>query len=375
VLSPRDALLPACRDAADISAYHLAAIIEAAEDAIISKDLNGMVTSWNPAAEQIFGYSAQEMIGRPILRVIPPDRMWEETMILDKIRSGQQVRHYESQRLTKSGALIAVALTISPIHDAGGNVIGASKIVRDISAEKELERVVEEAKDHFISNVSHELRTPLTGIRASLKLLQIGAMKDPDPRSASLLRIANDNSDRLLRLVEELLDFQRLTAETSVQLRSCRLSEITYPAIEAVSATAELHDIRLVVSLQDGSDDIALEADPERLQQVLLNLLSNALKYSPKGSKVELEACGEEDALVIRVRDEGRGIPGVALKTIFERFEQVEKADARCEGGVGLGLAISRRIVEEHGGRIWAERNDSTRPGTPGSTFALRLPL
>ncbi|GAA3759204.1 sensor histidine kinase [Terriglobus aquaticus] len=370
----RDPSLPERRRSTDTWAYHFAAIIQSAEIAIVSKDLDGIVTSWNPAAEQIFGYTAQEMIGQSIRRVFPPDRLWEEDLILSKVRNGQHVHHYESQRVTKSGMAITVALTISPISDASGKIIGASKIARDVSEEREFRRAVERAKDQFISNVSHELRTPLTSIKAALKLLEMGGSRNDDPRSAALFRIANDNAERLLRLVDDLLDFQRLEAKTTIDLRTCRITEVVRPAVESVSALGELRSVELLCDMAEVSDDTAVMADPTRLQQVLLNLLANALKHSPRESKIQIKVAPEGNDLSIRVIDEGSGIPEDQLERIFERFEQVDKTDARHEGGVGLGLAISRNIVEQHGGRIWAERNDAKKPGAPGSTFTLILP-
>lgn len=366
--------MPERRRSTDAWAFHFAAIVQSADLAIISKDLNGIVTSWNPAAESIFGYSAAEMIGQSIRRVFPADRLWEEEMILSQIRHGQHVRHFESQRVTKTGATITVALTISPISDAYGKIVGASKIARDVSEEREIRRSVERAKDQFISNVSHELRTPLTGIKAALKLLEVGGKQEPDSRSAKLLRIANENSERLLRLVDELLDFQRLEAQPSTSFRACRVSDVVEPAVDAVSALAELRGVKLVSTSDEATSQTAFMANPVRLQQVLLNLLANALKYSPTGSRIQVSVSNEAGQLAIRVTDEGRGVPMEKLEKIFERFEQVDKSDSRHEGGVGLGLAISRTIMQQHGGTIWAERNDSKIPGAPGSTFALLLP-
>lgn len=363
------------RRSEDLSSYHFAALVEAADAGIISEDLDGIVTSWNPAAEAIFGYRAAEMIGRSILVLIPQDLAWEEDVFLSRIREGERVRHYKTRRVTKSGNEITISLKLSPIYGGDGSVIGASKIIRDISSEEEHERTLIRAKNQFIANISHELRTPLTAIRAAVKLLRISDATLDATLRARLTRIADDNASRMLRLVDEILNYEKLNAESALEIQPCSLSQLLLPVMEAIWPVAEEKAVKLVSSLDATQADLVMDADPYRLQQALLNLVANAIKYSPAEATVEVMAVTEPGFVTVSVCDEGRGIPGVLLEKIFEPFEQVEKIDARREGGVGLGLAISRTIVEQHGGTIWAEQNDSKKRGACGSTFSFRIPL
>lgn len=242
----------------------------------------------------------------------------------------------------------------------------------DLRQRTELDSV----KDEFISTVSHELRTPLTSIRGALGLLSAGLMGKVDERAANLLRIASTNTDRLVRLINDILDLERMdSGNAPIQLRPCSLREIVLQAVETMSAMAHEAGVYLEAgrNVQNGSS-VVFEADGDRLQQVLTNLLSNAIKFSPSGSTVSIDTSTGTRDLTIRVEDHGRGVPSDKLESIFGRFSQVEAADSRQKGGTGLGLAICRSIVHQHGGEIWAERNDARSVGSPGTTFLLRLP-
>ncbi len=247
----------------------------------------------------------------------------------------------------------------------------AAQFRTDLRQRTELDTV----KDEFISTVSHELRTPLTSIRGALGLLSAGLMGKVDDRAANLLRIASTNTDRLVRLINDILDLERMdSGNAPIRLRPCSLRELVRQSVDTMGAMAQEAGVHLQAATGNHSGTVLFEGDPDRLQQVLTNLLSNAIKFSLPGSTVLVETSTDANDLVVRVQDAGRGVPADKLESIFGRFHQVEPADSRGKGGTGLGLAICRSIVNQHGGDIRAERNDTRVPGAPGTTFTVRLP-
>jgi len=231
-------------------------------------------------------------------------------------------------------------------------------------------------KDEFISTVSHELRTPLTSIRGALGLLNSGVLGKVDEKAANLLRIASTNTDRLVRLINDILDLERMdSGRAPLHVRRCSLHDLVLQSVDTMSSLAEAVNVRLIVVPPPSGEVLAFDGDPDRMQQVLCNLLSNAIKFSPAGASVRILTGIDGGNLVLRVEDAGRGVPADKLESIFDRFQQVEPSDARQKGGTGLGLAICRSIVSQHAGTIWAERNDSSGSGAhPGTTFIVRLP-
>jgi signal transduction histidine kinase/CheY-like chemotaxis protein len=230
-------------------------------------------------------------------------------------------------------------------------------------------------KDEFISTVSHELRTPLTSIRGALGLLSAGVMGKVDDKALNLLRIASTNTDRLVRLINDILDLERMDAGSApLHLRRCNLKEIVKQAADTMRSMAEDHEILIDIVPDEKTDTIAFDGDPDRMQQVLVNLLSNAIKFSPNRSTIRVTSDFDGNNLLLRVEDTGRGVPTDKLETIFDRFQQVEPSDSRQKGGTGLGLAICRSILVQHGGAIWAERNDAQATDRVGMTFILRIP-
>ena len=229
-------------------------------------------------------------------------------------------------------------------------------------------------KDEFISTVSHELRTPLTSIHGALGLLSSGKGGHVDEKAANLLRIANSNTERLVRLINDILDLERMeSGRAPLQIRRLELREVVAQAVETMRSMAEKFAVALEIVPEPAETPISFDGDPDRIQQVLTNLLSNAIKFSPRSGVVKVSTASDGENLVLQVVDVGRGVPVDKLESIFDRFGQVEASDARQKGGTGLGLAICRSIVAQHGGTIWAERNDTTGKG-PGTTVILRLP-
>ena len=228
-------------------------------------------------------------------------------------------------------------------------------------------------KDEFISTVSHELRTPLTSIRGSLGLLSSGVMGTLDPKAANLLRIAVTNTDRLIRLINDILDLERMeSGRAPLQVRRCSLGDLAQQAVDTMNGMAHEAEVHLDLALASGpgcADGLFFDGDGDRILQVLTNLISNAVKFSPRASTVRLHAEATSDSILLKVSDEGRGIPSDKLDTVFDRFHQVEPSDTKHKNGTGLGLAICRTIVQQHSGSIWAHRNLG-----PGSTLCVMLP-
>jgi PAS domain S-box-containing protein len=355
----------------------LAAIVDSSDDAIISKDLNGIVTSWNRGAERMFGYTAQEMIGRSIRTIIPADRQTEEDDVLSRIRNGIRVEHFETIRLRKDGTTIPISLSVSPVRDARGKIVGASKIARDISGLKQAQeqtayayeqmQIASRMKDEFLATLSHELRTPLNAIVGYARMLRSGTV--PEERITQALEVIDRNATALTQIVEDVLDVSRIiSGKVRLNLRQLEVSGVLMASIDTVRPGAETKG----VELQSDVESVGrISGDPDRLQQVFWNLLSNAVKFTPRGGCVTVQLAQAGSNVDITVSDTGIGITPEFLPHIFERFRQAESGTTRRHGGLGLGLAIARNIVEMHGGTIEAE---SAGVGK-GSTFRVSLPL
>ena len=530
----------------------LSAIVQSSDDAIVSKDLNSIVTSWNPAAERMFGYPAKEMIGRSIRAIIPDDRQYEEDEVIARIRAGETVDHFETIRKRKDGTLIDISLSISPVRDDKGTVVGASKIARDITErlraraveernrrqtaflsrltatfavsleprqilaslaelsvpyfadwcavdlaqtggqierlaqahvdpakvdllidlrqryenpytslspsyvirtgeptvvlavtdemlrdaaagdadrlriltalnpvsyfclpltiqgrtigavtmaraesgrrfDEEDTRVAEDAasraalamdnartyeqlqvanqlKDEFLATLSHELRTPLNAILGYARMLRSGILKEQ--RRDQALETLERNATSLTQMVEDVLDVARIAAgKIRLHIQPVDLASVLRDALATVAPAADAKNVRVESILEPHVGPVS--GDPDRLQQVIWNLLSNAVKFTPKGGRVQLRLQRVNSHIEIAVSDTGIGISDDFLPHLFERFRQGDSTTTRTHGGLGLGLAIARRIVELHGGRIQA-----FSPGEgKGSTFRVELPV
>ncbi len=355
----------------------LSAIVDSSDDAIISKNLNGIVTSWNRSAQRVFGYTAEEMVGQPILRLLPPENQEEETRILARLRRGERVDHYETVRVCKDGRRIDVSLTISPIRNASGKIIGASKIARDITEQKravarlaianeELARA-NRLKGEFISTLSHELRTPLNAILGWIQLLK--EKPSPDDVEQGLIVIER-NVRAQSQLIEDLLDMSRIeSGKLALDVQRLDLPAVVHAAIESVEPAALAKCIRL--SSTFGSLDGSVMADKNRLQQIVWNLLINAIKFTPKGGSVRVTIERVHSHVEIAVADTGAGIAPEFIHQIFDRFSQGDSSTTRRHGGLGLGLSIVKHLVELHGGTVRA-----SSPGLDqGATFVVSLPV
>jgi PAS domain S-box-containing protein len=349
----------------------LAAIVESSDDAIISKTLDGIITSWNRGAERLFGHTAEEAIGQSIMILIPEDRHDEEEMILGRMRRGERIEHYETIRRTKDGRSIDISVTISPLRDEAGVVVGASKVARDITLQKRVQRELTEAderKNEFLALLAHELRNPLGPIRHAVKILRA---RTPNPEELQwATSIIDRQTEHMTRLVEDLLDVSRITRGT-IELRHERvdIAAILKSSVEASHAMMERHHHQLRVTAP--AQPLFVHGDTTRLVQVVTNLLDNAAKYTDPGGKVWLSGEREGDMVVIRVKDTGIGIPSEVLPRIFDMFTQSTMSLERAQGGLGVGLALVERLVKMHGGTVTAHSAGAGQ----GSQFTIRLPL
>jgi PAS domain S-box-containing protein len=534
------------RKRAEEAQARLAAIVESSEDAIVSKTLDGIITSWNQGAEHLFGYAAAEAVGQPITLIIPPERHYEEPAILERLRRGERVEHFETVRVAKDGGRLDISLTISPVRDSGGRIIGASKIARDISARKRTETalreqarllhevaaagltihsagsldsvlrvVAEEArrilsahrgvasltvgedcgqvtsavstsgeyvrwpgdtipppvedacaevcrtnrplrltraeleahpawqilrgnpdvypplrtwmaaplvtrggknlglirlsdkkdgdfsetdeavlaqlahigsvaienarlygelraqdrrKDEFLALLAHELRNPLAPLRNGLEVMRLAGS------DAGTLAQARAMMERqlghMVRLIDDLLDISRIS-RNKMELRRSRvlLADVVSSAVETARPVIEEARHQLIVSLPH--EPVHLHADLTRLAQVFGNLLSNSAKYTPPGGQIWLAAERTEQEVIVTIRDNGIGIPADSLRSIFDMFSQVDRSVERSTGGLGIGLALVKGLVEMHRGTV-----EAVSPGIgKGSTFTVRLPI
>jgi PAS domain S-box-containing protein len=297
------------RSRADEARTLLAAVVESSEDAIVSKTLQGRILSWNSGAEHLFGYTAAEAIGQPITLIIPPERHDEERMILDRLVRGERIEHYETIRVAKDGRRIDISLTISPVRDAMGRIIAASKVARDISERKRAKAAFREAdrrKDEFLATLAHELRNPLAPIRNAVHILATKA--PPNPELQWVREVIDRQVQQMTRLVDDLLDVSRIS-RGKIEMRRERLDLINVisHAVEASRPLIEKWDHELTVRLAPGP--VYMKADAARLAQVLSNLLNNAAKYTEQGGRIGLTADCEDGHAVIRIKDTGVGIP------------------------------------------------------------------
>ena len=363
---------------------HLAAIVQSSDDAIISKDLNSIITSWNRGAERLFGYTAHEAIGQSITMLMPPERFDEEVSILERIRRGESINHYETVRRRKDGTLLQISLTVSPITDRNGRIIGASKIARDISERKQaevereqllaserhaLERAEGEArmKDEFLASLSHELRTPLNAIFGWANILRTSG----DPiEIAEGLEIIERNARAQTKMIEDLLDMSRIiSGKVRLDVQRVDLISVINSTIESVRPMATARQIRLTSVLDPLAGPVS--GDPARLQQILWNLLTNALKFTQKAGRVHVVLERINSQLEISVHDNGRGIPSDFLPYVFHRFRQADASTTREQRGLGLGLAIVKNLTELHGGSVSAKSPGENK----GATFIIALPM
>ncbi len=347
-------------------------LVENAGDAILSTNMEDRILTWNRGAEVIFGYSKDEAIGQSLAVLLPPDRMRELEEVRNKVQLTGVIRNLEVRRKRKDGAMIDVALAVSPINDKVGDVSGFLHLARDITEKKRYEqrlRELDKMKSDFVSNVSHELRTPLTAIKGSVDNMLDGITGQLNEKQDRYLARIKSNADRLTRLINNVLDLSRIEAG-KIDLKSAYLSLVTL-AQEVAESIRPVATEKLI-SLEVASPDISATAwaDRDKITQVLMNLVGNAVKFTPPHGKVSVAVNRNGDQwMQISVTDTGPGIPPEEAGKIFDRFYQIDQTGKQKARGTGLGLAISKVLVEMHGGKIWLESAIGR-----GSTFSFTVP-
>lgn len=343
-------------------------ILRSAADGLIGIDRHGRSTFINPAAAHILGYEPADLIGQPlddvirILRADGSDCSWSECAGGETLEDGIE-RSGTTLFRTSKGTEVEVDYALAPMMDEKRRVTGAVMTFRDISERRAVDRM----KDEFVSTVSHELRTPLTSIRGALGLLVSGRLGEFPPKAARLLEIASSNTDRLVRLINDILDIERMeSGNVSMVKVPTDAADLIGQAADSMQQLADQAGIRLSVD----ATPAPMDADPDRIVQTLTNLIGNAIKFSPRDSTIQVSAKPADGAVVFRVADQGRGIPPEKLEAIFERFQQVDASDSRDKGGSGLGLAICRSIVRQHGGEI----SVGSEVGV-GTEFSFTIPV
>ncbi len=376
----------------------LAAIVEASDDAITRTSSDGTVVTWNSGAERLFGWGSEEIIGRKLAVVVPPDRLEELSSVARKINAGEGVEDHETRALRKDGTQVDVSLTASPILD-DGVVTGTAVIARDIThlkrqqaqlqallskertaradaedaqqalaEQNERLRELDRLKDEFIALVSHELRTPLTSIHGYLELVLDGGAGELAPEQERFLTVVERNSKRLMQLVGDLLFMAQVEAgKLALDLEEVDLKEVLAECLEAAKPVADDKQIELVADL---ADTPSMLGDRSRLAQVLDNLISNALKFTPSSGRVSVRVSRTGREALVEVSDTGVGIPAEEQERLFERFFRSSNATEQAIPGTGLGLTIAKTIVERHEGSIEIESAEGK-----GTTVRVRLPL
>ena len=347
----------------------LATLVEHSADAIVSRTAEGVVTSWNPAAEHVFGYAADEMVGRTLDSLVPDERAGEARELIARVLAGEPVRGFETQQVRKDGRVIDVSVTISPIRDDAGRVRELSMIARDITPRKESERElkrgyaelerVTELKTQFVAVASHELRTPLTSIRgfATTLLNRWGSLGDDDKRT--FLGLIEGQSERLTRIVGEIL--------TLARIEGGKLPTSPEPVDVASVARRVVAEQALDETVEISADERAVaNADPDHVHRILVNYVGNAHAYGAPPYRVSIER--GDDGVVVRVCDHGAGVPDELVGTLFEPFTQ-GWGGSLAGPGSGLGLAIVKGLAEAAGGRAWYERNEPR-----GACFCVSFP-
>jgi PAS domain S-box-containing protein len=343
----------------------LAAIVESSDDAIISKDLNGIITSWNNGAERILGYASEEMIGQSILKLIPEELHSDEPVILGKIRSGERIDHFETIRLTRDGRHLEVSLTVSPVRDETGTIVGASKILRDISSQKRLERSLLQAEKiaatgRMAATIAHEINNPLEAV---VNLLYLVRASVTDPEAVAYLDTAERELDRVSHIARQTLGFYRENASAS----PATISRLAHDAITVYEPRCIAAGITIEQQL-DSTRKIVIRKG--EMMQVISNLITNSIYAMPEGGTLTITTSDIElpkPGVLLTVEDSGTGIAAEDLPRIFDAF-----FTTRSTIGTGIGLFVAKQFVEGHGGTITA--TTCTEPRNHGTIMTIFLP-
>ncbi|MGA9463656.1 MAG: PAS domain S-box protein [Terracidiphilus sp.] len=358
------------RRSAEEASQRLVAIVESSDDVIISKDLQGIVTSWNPCAERIFGYSAAEMIGKPIMTIIPPELQDDESRILSTITRGDRIEHFETTRVKKNGERIEVSLTVSPVKDDSGRIVGAAKIARDITQRKKAERALRTTEmlasvGRLAATIAHEINNPLEAV---INLIYLAKNTEAPEELRKYLTMAEEELDRVSHLTKQTLGFYRETKGAT----HFRLGALVNSLLPVFSPRARNKGIQLCPEVKE---DAELFGVPGEIRQVIANLVSNSIDATDAGGKIHIRVSasrqwkdGMRKGVRLTVADSGSGVTAAARSKLFEPFFTTKR-----DVGTGLGLWVCKSIVENHRGSILLR--SSTTPGRSGTVFSVFFPL
>jgi PAS domain S-box-containing protein len=343
----------------------LAAIVESSDDAIVSKDLNGIIQSWNDAARRMFGYTPQEIIGQSILRLIPEELRSEEDVILAKLRSGERIDHYETVRQRKNGERFEVSVTISPLIDRQGNVIGASKVAREISERKRIERQLMQSEKlavtgRMAATIAHEINNPLASV---LNLIYLARTSKSLSSARSYMKTAETELERVSHIARQTLGYYRENGAQVAVLLQELIEDVISVYQGKLSAAGLTVDCRF-------EDHPPITASKGELIQVLSNIIANSIDAMPRGGVLHIgvKRTDVPAGVEVTIRDHGTGIPKEHLDRVFEAF-----FTTKGNLGTGIGLWVAKQLIERHGGQITL--TSSTEPETTGTTIRIFLPL
>jgi PAS domain S-box-containing protein len=355
-------------DTIDHARFHLAAIVDSADDAIISKDLNSIIQSWNEAARKMFGYTADEMIGQSLLQLIPDDLKYEEEEILEKLRAGQRIDHYETVRRRKDGSLIHVSVTISPIKDENGCVIGASKIARDISDRKRVEKLLLQsekiaATGRMAAAIAHEINNPLESV---MNLIFLARQDTPlDAKAYKYLATAESELERVSHIARQTLGYYRDSGPPSME----HLHELLENVLTVYRGKLLSSRIRVETNFNDLQEIMVSKGE---MIQVFSNILANAIDAMAQGGTLRISTrettAPSGDGILTTIRDEGAGIRTEHLERIFDPF-----FTTKGEVGTGIGLWVAKELVEKRGGQLGVE--STTETGSSGTSVSIFVPF
>jgi PAS domain S-box-containing protein len=346
-------------------------LVENAADIILSTDLEDRILTWNRGAEITLGYSKEEVIGKHLSILLPPQRVHELAEMRAKVELSGALRDIEVESNKKGGAAIYLSLSVSPITDGDGKIVGFLRVAKDVTEKKRYERRLKELdklKSDFVSNVSHELRTPLTAIKGSLDNMLDGLTGDLNEKQSRYLVRIKSNADRLARLINDLLDLSRIEAGIKLKRTNLSLPTIAREVVESLGSVAA--EKLISFEIECANINLTAWADSDRIAEVLTNLLGNAIKFTPTGGNVIVSVARSGDSWVkVSIADTGPGITSEEASRIFDKFYQVSNPQQRKAMGTGLGLSIAKALVEMHGGKIWLESQAGK-----GSIFSFTLP-
>ena len=356
----------------------LAAIVQNSDDAIIGKNIDGTITSWNKGAEQVYGYSAEEVLGRPISIIEPDNLKGEIKQLADEVKQGKNVKHYETSRLKKDGTIINVSVTLSPVFDQYGKLVAISCIGGDIIEKKIAEKLIEEkkmaevanrTKNDFLAKISHELRTPLNSIIGFSDMLHEQAYGEMNEKQLRVTGYISKSGKHLLKLINNILDISKVEAgKMELNYKNFELAAKLNLIRNLLSPIADRKSIKIEIYMDSKLTSIC--ADEDKFAQIMYNLVDNAIKFSYENSLVKIGARKKGDLVEITVEDTGIGIKVENEYKLFKPFSQIDSFSSRKSQGTGLGLSLVKQIVHLHGGYVWFRSNPSK-----GSTFAFAIPI